>query len=113
MSGDWSDFCECFFARMRSNVQQFQNILSNNRDSYYNGPNGGTPDDPFALDGTSGGNDGGLSSTTLLMTMFLILIIGVLFSMQKNTKKAEPETVDCRPINSDRNDRNFDPPEID
>lgn len=49
MSGDWSDFCECFFARMRSNVQQFQNILSNNRDSYYNGPNGGTPDGVYYI----------------------------------------------------------------
>ena len=65
------------------------------------------------MDGTHGGNDGGLSSDTLLMTMFLILIIGVLFQMQRNTKKAEPDTVDCRPINRDRNDRNFDPPEID
>eukprot|EP00483_Globobulimina_turgida_P013203 UN13227 len=111
MSGDWSDFCECFFARMRSNVQQFQNILSNNRDSYYNGPNGGTPDDPFALDGTSGGIEG-LSSTTLLLTLFLILIIGMLYQIGRNTKKIQ-ETVDCTPPNRDRNDRNFDPPEID
>ena len=65
------------------------------------------------MDGTNGGNDGGLTSTTLLMTLFLILIIGVLFNTQRNTKKAEPDTVDCRPLNNDRNDRNFDPPEID
>eukprot|EP01084_Bolivina_argentea_P084785 153299_1 len=111
MSGDWSDFCECFFARMRSNVQEFQNILSNDRDSYYNGPNGGSSTDPFALDGTSGGNDG-LSSTTLLLALFLILIVGVLFNIGRNTKKIE-ETVDCGPSNRDRNDRDFNPPPVD
>lgn len=68
--------------------------------------------DPFALDGTNGNNDGGISSTTLLMTMFLILIIGVLFQIQKNTKRM-PDTVECQPLNRDRNDRDFDPPEID
>jgi len=96
---------------MRSNVQEFQNILSNNRDGYFNGPNGGNPNDPFALGGPSGGDDG-LSSTTLLLTMFLILIVGVLFSLNRNTKKAE-DTVDCQPLDSDRNDRHFDPPPID
>ena len=68
--------------------------------------------DPFALDGSSGGNEG-LSSTTLLLTMFLILIIGVLFQMHRNTKKIGEDTVDCQPLNRDRNDRNFDPPPID
>eukprot|EP01083_Nonionella_stella_P035441 96702_1 len=111
MSGDWSDFCECFFARMRNNVQEFQNVLSNNRDSYYNGPNGGSANDPFALDGTSG-HDDGISSTTLLLTLFLLLTIGLMFQMGRNTKRI-PDTVDCRPLNEDRNDRNFDPPAVD
>eukprot|EP01083_Nonionella_stella_P034312 93931_1 len=108
--GDWSDFCECFFARMRSNVQQFQNILSNNRDSYYNGPNGATTDDPYALDGTS--SNEGISSTTLLLALFLILIVGMFYQIGRNTKRTR-DTVDCTPINGDRNDRNFDPPAVD
>ena len=62
------------------------------------------------MDGTSGGNDG-LSSTTLLLTLFLVLIIGLLFQVSKNTKKIE-DTVDCTPRNRD-NDRDFNPPPID
>merc|ERR1711997_62466 len=84
MSGDVPDFCECFFARMRNSVQEFQNILSSNRDSNFNGPNGGTADDPFALDNTE--HDGGMSSTTMLLTLFLVLIVTIMYQMSKNTK---------------------------
>eukprot|EP00485_Elphidium_margaritaceum_P004037 CAMPEP_0202689218 /NCGR_PEP_ID=MMETSP1385-20130828/4532_1 /ASSEMBLY_ACC=CAM_ASM_000861 /TAXON_ID=933848 /ORGANISM="Elphidium margaritaceum" /LENGTH=110 /DNA_ID=CAMNT_0049344321 /DNA_START=113 /DNA_END=445 /DNA_ORIENTATION=+ len=110
MPNDWSDFCECFFARMRNNVQQFNNVLSNNRDSFYNGPNGGHTNDPFALDGTSGDTEL-FSSTTLLCTLFLILILGVLMAKQRTLKR--DETPSCSPLHADRNDRRFDPPEVD
>merc|ERR1712228_232409 len=80
-------------------------------DSYYNGPNGGSTDDPFALDGSTG-NDEGMSSTTMLLTLFLILIVTMMYQMSKNSKKNQ-ETQICKPMNTENNDRHFDPPPID
>ena len=67
--------------------------------------------DPFALDGTAGGGDG-VSTTNLLLALFMMLIVGVMLQMGRSTRKVE-DTVDCRPMNRDRNDRDFEPPEID
>jgi hypothetical protein len=78
----------------------------------YFGPNGGSADDPFALDGSQS-SDGGISSTTMLLTLLLILMATLYYQMSKNTKKKNQETLICKPMNTENNDRHFDPPPID
>ena len=69
--------------------------------------------DPFALDGTTGAGNDGISGETLLLGMFLVLIAGLFLQLNRNRESTGRDSVDLSKPSRDRNDRDFEPPELD
>lgn len=85
--GDW---CETFFSRMRSNVQEFNNIMNNV----------GNPSDLLGESGNSGGDD---FNAIIFGGMLFVFIVYMLYSAEQ----ALPQPPECGPSNRN-NDRHDD-----